>query len=352
MVGRIRQAGYCGRPGLGRRWRRVGVVALACAVLVGAVCLLGRGWSGESLEARIAAVDARRAVPAEENAATLYDRLLTIDVIAGDPADPGLTPAGLAGLLAAAKMESCHFPLSAGSQCYRHHRKYLVAMRAWSRALDNAATKDVAEGRTDAAGEKLYCLIRMGHHARGQPLFIDFQLGVEIERRAWVLLRDWVMQADAGGEHLRLAEAMPAQLENDWEHLSSPMLEVQPLIAASVLAEYSLLQRLKNWRRQRRAGDAVEIVRDKYLRLLSLRRGVSVLAGLRRYHDANDRWPDRLDEIKVLVPAQALLDPYTGQPFVYAPAGEVFRLFARGPNGIDDSRSPANRADDVPIWPP
>jgi len=324
---------------------------LACAILGGAVCLLGRGWSRESLEARIAAVDARLAVPAEENAATLYDRLLTVDVIAGDPADPGLTPAGLAGLVAAAKMDLCYFPLSAGLQCYRDHRKYITAMRAWSRALDNAATKDVAEGRMDAAGEKLYCLIRMGCHARGQPLFIDFLLGVEIERRAWALLRDWVMQADAAEEHLRLAEAMPAELANEWEQLSGPMLEVQPLIAASVIAEYSLRQRLGNWWRQRGAGDAVGIVRDKYLRLLSLRRGVRVLVGLRRYHDANDRWPDRLDEIETLVPAQALIDPYTEQPLVYVPAGEVFRLFARGPNGIDDSHSPANRADDVPIWP-
>ncbi len=297
-------------------------------------------------------MDARLAVPAEENAATVYDRLLTIDVIAGDAADPGLTPAGLAGLVAAAKMESCHFPLSAGSQCYREHLKYLVAMRAWSRALDNAATKDAAEGRLDAAREKLYCLIRMGRHARGQPLFIDFLVGVEIETRAWALLRDWVMQADAAEERLRLAEAMPVELASEWEQLLDSMREVQPLISASVLAEWSLRQRLENWWRRRGTRDVVEIVRDGYLHLLSLWRGVRVLAGLRRYHDANDRWPDGLGEIEALVPTQALIDPYTEQPFVYVPAGEVFRLFARGPNGIDDSRSPADRADDVSIWPP
>lgn len=346
------QAEHFKQFGPGRRWRRIGVVVLVCVVLAAAVCLLARGGSGASLEERIAVIDARRALPPRENAATVYDRLLRTEVIAGDPTDPGLTPAGLAGLVAAANMESCHFPLSAGWQCYRDHTPYLTAMRAWSRALDNAATKDIAEGRVDAAGEKLCCLIRMGEHARQQSLLIDFLLGCEMETRAWVLLREWVMAADGTEEHLRLAETLPARLANDWEQLSGPMREVQPLVAASIRAKWGLRQRLENWWRQRGARDPMAVAREKYLRLLSLRRGVRVLTGLRRYHDANERWPESLDEIKALVPAPALVDPYTEQPFVYVRMDDVFRLFARGPNGRNDSHAPARQADDVRIWPP
>jgi hypothetical protein len=109
---------------------------------------------------------------------------------------------------------------------------------------------------------------------------------------------------------------------------------------------------VKNWWWRSRGKTAEEILREWYLRSLAMRRGVRVLAGLRRYRDANGRWPDSLDDLKPIVHDGVTIDPYTEKPFVYRVAGDEFCLYARGRNGIDDGGMSTGQADDRPIWLP
>ncbi len=340
------------RSKTGGRKPRIALTLLGSLLFIGGICLLVARWSGEPLEWRIAAVNIRHALAPEENAATIYDQLAASDVLTGDPADPQLAPAAMAALIEAAKIESCWFPLSPGERCYRDHTWRMSPMREWARALANAAKKDVADGQVDAAAQKLQCIMRMGDHLRQQPLMIDFAVGCGIELGAWSCLSDLVMQPDAAEGLLGRAEAMSIDLTNDSKQTFQRILEVQPLIATSVLAEWSLRRRVENWWRGLGGKTDEEYLQRSYLRLLSLRRGVRVLVGLRRYHDANGRWPESLDGIRSLVPKEALIDPYTEQLFVYKPAGSKFRLYVKGPNRIDEGGASTGNADDRRIWPP
>jgi hypothetical protein len=321
-------------------------------LLLGVVGLWAGRWPGAPLGQRIAAVNAGHSLSPEENAATTYDQLAASNVLTGKPPDQRLAPEAVAALLAAAKIESCWFPLSPGEQCYRDHVWRMRLMRDWARALAGAAREDVAEGHVDAAAAKLHCILRMGDHLRQQPLIIDFGVGCGIELGVWTCLSDLVMQPDAADAVLEMAEAMPVGLADDSNHAFKLILDVQPLIAKSVVAEWGFRRRVENWWRGRGEKTDEEYLRVSYLRLLSLRRGVRVLVGLRRHHDANGRWPDHLDEIRSLVPKEALIDPYTGQLFAYKITENEFRLYARGPNGIDENGARAtNGPDDLRIWP-
>jgi hypothetical protein len=77
-------------------------------------------------------------------------------------------------------------------------------------------------------------------------------------------------------------------------------------------------------------------VHDTYLRNLSLRRGSRLLVAIRQYKNENGTWPENLEQVKGSVPAEVLVDPITGDAFVYKLIEEDFMLYSRGKNGIDE----------------
>jgi hypothetical protein len=80
--------------------------------------------------------------------------------------------------------------------------------------------------------------------------------------------------------------------------------------------------------------------------------------GLRRYHNEHAAWPSALDQLAEHVPADALLDPTSGGPFIYLLDGDSFRLYSKGADRIDDagrhgySKALDRIEDDIVIWPP
>jgi hypothetical protein len=338
-----------------RRYILLSIVLLACLGIAAVVLIVSHSSSRESLAQRIAAINAARAVPAEQNAATLYDQLVASGVFTGTEDDPNLIPTGYATLVKASRMQSCWFPLAPGERCYREHGDRSQPMRRWMFALCSAAQRDVAAGRCDAAAEELACLIRMAGHLQQQPLIYDSSIGIAIETHVWLTLRECVMQTDAPEQLLRVAEAMPPdKLANDYKQFSSEALEVSAIIKQTVLAEQTPQQRIEEWWQEIRnpIKSAEENFDQIYLFLLCSRRGTRTLVGLRRYHDANGRWPESLEEIKTLVPEQALIDPFTEQTFVYKTAGGTFLLYSKGPNQIDENGVHDSKADDRKIWAP
>jgi len=336
-----------------RRYVLIGVVLLACLGVAAVIVALNRSPSRELLAQRIAAVNADHVLPAEKNAATIYDQLVASGVSAGT--DPNLILTGYATLLKASRMESCWFSLVPGERCYREHGDRNQPMRRWMFTLTSAAQTDVAGERYDAAAEKLHCLIRMAGHLQQQLLASDFLVGMAIEQRVWLTLTECIMQADGAEELLRAAEAMPPdKLANNYKQFSPQVLQVNALIKESVRAEQTPRQRIEDWWREIRdpIKSAEENFDKIYLGLLWRRRGVRIVAGLRRYHDANGRWPDSLEQIKTLVPEQALIDPFTEQRFVYRKeAGGQFVLYSKGPNRRDENALRGGKADDYRIWP-
>ncbi len=59
-----------------RTKRRVWLAAIVVAITVLIVCLLWSRWNSNSVDERLAAIEAARAIPDEENAAIIYNLLL------------------------------------------------------------------------------------------------------------------------------------------------------------------------------------------------------------------------------------------------------------------------------------
>ena len=104
-------------------------------------------------------------------------------------------------------------------------------------------------------------------------------------------------------------------------------------------------------------------VHQKYLQTIVYRRTMYILLALREYKEANGRWPNNLDQIKDKVPAEAMIDPFTGGSFIYEAKGEKFLLYSVGENKIDEKGKPGpncrdrsrgtekSLSDDILIWP-
>ncbi len=95
-------------------------------------------------------------------------------------------------------------------------------------------------------------------------------------------------------------------------------------------------------------------IRNQYLRIIAGQRGTFLLIGLRRYKNANGHWPQTLDDIEHLAPAEIFVDPFNNNSFVYKLTDDSFMLYSKGKNNIDEDgeRDEQLGADDWLIWPP
>ncbi len=105
-------------------------------------------------------------------------------------------------------------------------------------------------------------------------------------------------------------------------------------------------------------------IHDIYLRNIAGQRGTRIIIALRRYKNQTGQWPDKLDDIKSIAPAEILIDPINGGSFVYKLTEENFTLYSKGKNNIDEgglreitidpneSKWPKTEGDDILIWLP
>ena len=73
-------------------------------------------------------------------------------------------------------------------------------------------------------------------------------------------------------------------------------------------------------------------IHDLYLRTLTMRRGSRLLLAIKQYKIDNGVWPPDLDSIKSAAPAEAFIDPVTGNPLEYENHGERFSLYGETAN--------------------
>jgi len=98
-------------------------------------------------------------------------------------------------------------------------------------------------------------------------------------------------------------------------------------------------------------------IHDQYLRATSQKRASQLLIALRRYKNGSGRWPESLDEVKDLAPAEIFVDPVNGGSFVYKLTEENFTLYSKGKSNIDEGGEYKGnwpeeaKPDDRLIWP-
>lgn len=112
-------------------------------------------------------------------------------------------------------------------------------------------------------------------------------------------------------------------------------------------------------------------IHDRYLQAVTEQKGSQLLIALRDYKNKTGRWPEKLEKIKPLVPAELFIEPINDDSFVYRLTEENFMLYSKGRNNIDENcehdaltvMQPCcslrlstefvqDRADDILIWPP
>ncbi len=359
-----------------RRLRRGAILVVIAGVVL---CVL---WAGglllrEDVDARLAAIDAERAIPDEQNAAIIYDSLMqdfgsvgmpqgiVVDATDTTPKDPWPTKDNpqlaawlkqqqglIDGFLQVAGITECRFPVGGYPENFQRRLDRLAAVRRWMFIVIRAANNDVADGRIDSAVEKYIALIRLADHLYQQPVITDNLVGYAIEAFVSWRIRGLIVTGACTEAHLRTIESAILPLENEWDTRSRRMVKVDRLYSKK--ERKGLLAWLRHFWTDRNTL-YFEKAREQYMRLLSYRRGMRILIALRRYKNRTGRWPQTLAEISALLPDGILSDPLSGGAFVYRLTEDGFTLYSKGPNRLDKDgvRKPGikNGPDDQPLWP-
>ncbi len=339
----------------------VAAVVLGLAIL--AVLCLGPGWRRRSVERRLAAIYAAHVLPPEENAATIYNRLLTTYLrkelrvpTPGLPTDTNSVRSlvfseeeRMKVLLEAATRPRCSFPAlcdSAGpvaaikwTRSTTSERTSMMRLSTWS--ILAAGLDDVDQGRLDAAREKLHCIVQMEAHLRQQPTYEDFFTARMIDDYLCSALGEFIVEHDATNQHLAVIEGILPSLADAWEEESADMRQVEILLDAR-----SAWKRLGDMFDGTDLRRVIEHCASGYHQTICQRRGVRILIELRRYKNKTGRWPDALDEIRTKVPAEALADPLGPGELVYELEPGGFHLYSMG----RDNKKDAGKGDDYYIW--
>jgi len=217
------------------------------------------GWRPYTFDEDLA-LQAKYAVPDEENAALIYDELF--ETMDGDPNEPKFflrsrhsskdgpwlskdhpeTAEWLKGyqstiekLLQAAKKDKCHFPIPADMLSSGQNTERIPKMRRCTFLLISAANNDMAEGRIDAGLEKYFCIIRMAEHLYQQPVMIDFLAAFSIERSALEQLNRFVIEGQPNREQLELIGNTIKGPENNWSSDWPRILDLEKLQTKNTL---------------------------------------------------------------------------------------------------------------------
>ena len=380
------------------RWRkRAWLIAGTVLFLAGAAGLLWIvrvGWDRRSADERVAEIEAARAIPAAENAATIYNELLrdpqAISAVDKLPdsnsvrervfglgrhspwrseehpelvvwiAEHQFIMDRLAQTLA---FDKCCFPISIDVVNWRDVGERARVMRHWGDLLTIAAGNDLAEGRTDAAIAKWHCLLQMVHHLDQQPESLGRVTARTNGQSALRSMARFLVEADPEETDLRKLEAMPIPAEDGSARYCEEMRLIYDLEIRRQLEACGPWDRLRYfvWNHnpfRERERSRVDRHRDLYLRYLSVCRGTRILIALKRCESTTGQWPRSLDEIRSSLPAEVLIDPSNQGPFVYTPTADGFRLYSRGKNHVDENGKWESDAwdgkgcDDWLIWSP
>jgi hypothetical protein len=359
-----------------RGWRWwAGVIMLVSAAVLGIFWLSERSTFRSARE-KLAAIEAARAIPDEENAATIYNELRGQVAFSDAPSflrDLDWTETWrseehpeaaqwleghqetIARLMEACRKEKCRFKMGldepSWQQYWRQHGALLNTIRDCANLLIRAANSDIGDGRIEGRREKYVCVIQMAKHVYQQQRLIDFLVAIVLESLALNNLSIFVVQANASQADLNAIEAALLPTANTWEQDSSRIREIDRLYARY---QVGTIERLKwmflEWRHHRQAGATQHY--QHYLRILAHRRGTRILIALRRYKNEHSRWPRTLDDIKGTAPGEAFIDPRNDGSFVYKLTAGGFELYSTGPNKIDEDGKREDDADDQRIWPP
>ncbi|MHC4394862.1 MAG: hypothetical protein ACYS1A_04340 [Planctomycetota bacterium] len=235
-------------------WASVGAVVI---VLVVWVFLPddNEGWRPYTFDEELAALEAERAIPEEQNAAKIYKQLLQ-DYEQSD-FEPNLTDPNvfyltiseswsgadypqmaqwlenhqskIAKLIQACEKDECRFPINASPTTSGQRMDRTNAMMLFSYLLTCAANKDLGEGKIDEGLKKYITTLQMAQHLYQQPATTDLMIGIGTENLASVQLNRFVIEGQPTVKQLQLISGSFKDLKNNFSSKLAGILEYNKL---------------------------------------------------------------------------------------------------------------------------
>jgi hypothetical protein len=244
-------------------WLSVGIVIIALIIWVFLPDDV-EGWRPYTFDKELAAIEAKYAIPDEENAAKIYNTLLaSYDANDFEPnfADIDFSELVHSGpwgseeypeaadwlkghqntidtLMEAAKKEKCHFQINADPMSISFTLDRLAPMRRWAYLLIYAGNNDRGEGRVNAAIEKYVSVQQIGRHLCQQPTVIDALVGIAIEALAIRQFDRFIITSDITEEHLRVVENSLSAIKQDWSSDLPKFTEYEKLFAKNLWGRF------------------------------------------------------------------------------------------------------------------
>lgn len=422
-------------------WLGVGVVVLVLIIWV-FLPENNEGWRPYTFDKELAALEARYAMPDEENAALDYKAIFeNLDTDSNQPEffvktkpsskdEPWLskdrpeTAEWLEGhkdtidkLIQAGQKDKCIFlPIGSDSITVSKLIEKIPKIRQCTFLLLSAANNDMAEGRSNAGIEKYISILNIANHLYQQPTLLYYQMGV-LERLGLQQLNRYIIEGRPTKVQLELISSSIKNLQDKWGSDLSSILDLEKLYAKNMLCGihyeinaqgqvrfsrgslrrtldqnrngtytrrkfaklgtifawfyvpsspekigrivdagfekyYAMTKSDFDWKKQPdqpqmgykiNYGHMVKLltsltypvyfkIHETYQRHITLRRGSRLLIAIKQYYNENNTWPPNLDSIKSVAPAEAFIDPVTGNPLEYENHGERFSLYGETAN--------------------
>ena len=217
------------------------------------------GWRPYTFDEELATMEAKRFVPAEDNAATIYKQLLeshdpnffSKDFLSWENKDLILSefwaskdyPEAASWLednqqiidqlMLACEKDKCRFPIAGdigspglkppadfeevtGSWWYLPGKRNLPMIRWGKLLIIISANNDIADGRIDEGLGKYIATLQMAKHLCQQPTPMDLQVGIAINLRGLEQINKYIVTGNATDEQLQLLNNVLKSIEYDW----------------------------------------------------------------------------------------------------------------------------------------
>jgi hypothetical protein len=217
-------------------------------------------WRPYTFDEELAALEAKRAIPDEENAARIYKEIFEqfsdVEFPKGEVFDSGYRTAWLSKdnpehdefvrkhedtiekALEAAKFERCYFPAHINWYDFWEERFGLSVFRQLAYLLVISANNDMAEGRINQALEKSRAIFQLGKHVCQQPTMVEMMVGHAVKALAVRQFKELVLYDDITEEQLDFARKTLRDVRYDWRSDWPRMLDGEKLFMISALGPH------------------------------------------------------------------------------------------------------------------
>lgn len=270
-------------------WAEVGVIVLVLVLWVLAP-EKDSDWKPFTFDKELAALEAKREIPDEENAAVIYNQLLADSN--ANISEPNFfnnedidcktsktywrsrdypevakwinsNKETINKLTQASKFEKCKFDVISKSPLL-FDIKMTGALRRWTFLLSRASNNDIAEKRIDQGLKKIYCTLQMGKHICQQSLLVEILTGIAIENLAIDCFKDFVITANPSKKQLDEIEKLINNVKYDWQSDLPRMLDYEKLLCKNTLGLFYEVNTKGQFRFIRNPKNAIKLLSPEF----------------------------------------------------------------------------------------